>query len=79
MKKYNSNNCIKIDNSTFYVSKYIILNNNNKYFILKEYNIKSGEYKTIKDSFNYNAFIEYLKNNNIKKYFSEVEFLNYEE
>jgi hypothetical protein len=57
----------------------MILNNNNKYFMLKEYNIKSGEYKTVKDSFNYNAFMEFLKNNNIKKYFSEVEFLNNEE
>lgn len=77
MNKFYSNNCIKVSNCE-YISKYMILNNNNKYFTLKEYNIISGEYKTIKDSFNYNAFMEYLKNNNIKKYFSEVEFLNYE-
>lgn len=78
MNKFYSNNCIKVNNYE-YISKYMILNNSNKYFILKEYNRQAENYKTIKDTFSYNAFIEYLKNNKIKKYFSEKEFLTYEE
>lgn len=62
-----SNNCIKIS-STYYVSKYKIKKNKNL-CILYEYNKYSNDYIEKKASFNVYAFLEYLKNNGIKKYF----------
>lgn len=74
MKKYYSNNCIKV-NSFEYISKYVITNNNNKLFILFEYDKTRNDYNKIKETFNYYSFIDYLENNKIKKYFSEKDFM----
>lgn len=73
MKKYYSNNCLKV-NSIEYVSKYVITNNNNKLYILFEYDKTKKEYKKIKETFNYSSFIEYLNKNKIKRLFSVKEF-----
>jgi hypothetical protein len=74
MKKFYSNKCFKVNNCE-YISEYIVENHDNKYFVLKGYNnIKNG-YIQLKDSFNYNTFINALKMHNIKKLFSEKEFL----
>lgn len=74
MKKFYSNKCFKVNNYE-YISEYIIENHDNKYFILKGWSNTKNDYIRLKDSFNYYAFIDALKLHNIKKLFSEKDFL----
>lgn len=69
-KEFYSNNGLSI-NSYEYVQKYKIEINNNKLFTLYEYD--KGDYngyKRLYSSFNGYSFLQYLKDNKIKKYFS---------
>jgi hypothetical protein len=68
-KEFTSNNCIKINTHEF-ISKYKIVVIDNKYYKLLQYDKIINDYKGIHDSFNKDAFINYLINNKIKKYFS---------
>ena len=69
IKKFRSNNGIWV-NSMCWESKYIITINNIRLWTLLEFDKSKNDYKEIKSSFNNYAFLEYLKSNNIKKYFS---------
>lgn len=63
IKKYYSTNYINNNN------KYIIINNSDKLFTIKEYNKIKNDYTEIKSTFNIYAFIEYLKSNKYLKCF----------